>query len=536
MAEKPGEHKIELSDEDGPNDILNEPSSVDLYDNELSGDDSSDGLVNEDLADTLPKVEETDSGPDDEEIDLGMDEIGNLIEDLRLDVHDEDETVASGEGEEDMVFEEEEAEDENNDSVESLLDELGGDESKEDIGSDASSEVEINREGEVASESESIDDEESSGVSTETENLELPDDLDLSGDLGEMTELSDGAESLENETVEGSAPENGGPESTEEVASTPSDEEDSVENETVEESAPEDGEIDSVKEVISTEKTDESSAPAKENSESSDVMEMLHDPEITEKSEGEDTEEMELGMDALDDVEETELTVLDQEDNEIELDDSEEPETGDSNEETATEWFADAETKADTMNELKEMGEKMDSLESTEVEFAVLDEKLDQISSKVDEVLELERDEERAQATSDISGQLNADTGSSDSSNIISKIIHKAGEVLHTEISSNENTEIAIPYEETTVAEISEAPLGSDMLLNFTHEVVVEMARTRLTGEEITQITYGSIIELDKVAGEPVNLVLDGKTIAFGEVVQINNEKLGIRIVGVVQE
>ena len=256
---------------------------------------------------------------------------------------------------------------------------------------------------------------------------------------------------------------------------------------------------------------------------------MLHDPEITEKSEGEDTEEMELGMDALDDVEETELTVLDPEDNEMELADAEEHETEDSNEETATEWFADAETKADTMNEIKEMGEKMDALESTEEEFAVLDEKLDQISSKVDEVLELERDEERAQTISDISSQLNTATGSSsDSSNNL-------GEVLSEEISSIENTEIEIPYE-TAVAELSEAPLVSDMLLNFIHEVVVEMARTWLTGEEITQITYGSIIELDKVAGEPVNLVLDGKTIAFGEVVKINNEKLGIRIVGVVQE
>jgi flagellar motor switch protein FliN/FliY len=89
---------------------------------------------------------------------------------------------------------------------------------------------------------------------------------------------------------------------------------------------------------------------------------------------------------------------------------------------------------------------------------------------------------------------------------------------------------------ESEAAETIAAPLGSDMLLNFNHEVVVEIARTNLTGEEITQITYGSIIELDKVAGEPVNLVLDGKTIALGEVVQINNEKLGIRIVGVIQD
>jgi flagellar motor switch protein FliN/FliY len=74
------------------------------------------------------------------------------------------------------------------------------------------------------------------------------------------------------------------------------------------------------------------------------------------------------------------------------------------------------------------------------------------------------------------------------------------------------------------------------MLLNFNHEVVVEIARTQLTGEEITQITPGSIIELDKVAGEPVNLVLGGKTIALGEVVQINQDKLGIRIIGVIQD
>ena len=78
--------------------------------------------------------------------------------------------------------------------------------------------------------------------------------------------------------------------------------------------------------------------------------------------------------------------------------------------------------------------------------------------------------------------------------------------------------------------------MTSQKSIFFDHEAVVEIARTQLTGEEITQITYGSIIELDKVAGEPVNLVLDGKTIALGEVIQINNDKLGIRIVGIVQE
>ena len=98
-----------------------------------------------------------------------------------------------------------------------------------------------------------------------------------------------------------------------------------------------------------------------------------------------------------------------------------------------------------------------------------------------------------------------------------------------------EKVESEMPIE-TESAETLTAPLGSEMLLNFNHEVVVEIARTQLTGEEITQITPGSIIELDKVAGEPVNLVLGGKTIALGEVVQINQDKLGIRIIGVIQD
>ena len=55
-----------------------------------------------------------------------------------------------------------------------------------------------------------------------------------------------------------------------------------------------------------------------------------------------------------------------------------------------------------------------------------------------------------------------------------------------------------------------------------------------MSGEEITKITNGSIIVLDKVAGEPVEIVLDDKVIAQGEVVLINKDKLGVRIIGIV--
>ena len=62
-----------------------------------------------------------------------------------------------------------------------------------------------------------------------------------------------------------------------------------------------------------------------------------------------------------------------------------------------------------------------------------------------------------------------------------------------TDLSENEMTN-------ETVAEATEAAgTAPDMLLHFQHEVRVEVARTRLTGKEITQITSGSIIELDKL-------------------------------------
>jgi len=51
-----------------------------------------------------------------------------------------------------------------------------------------------------------------------------------------------------------------------------------------------------------------------------------------------------------------------------------------------------------------------------------------------------------------------------------------------------------------------------------------------LKGEDITNLTYGSVIELDRKKGEPVDIILGSKIIANGEVVQINEEQLGVRI------
>jgi len=112
------------------------------------------------------------------------------------------------------------------------------------------------------------------------------------------------------------------------------------------------------------------------------------------------------------------------------------------------------------------------------------------------------------------------------------------------EIDDIEIPEVAEPAFETdthnvenvVMATESGTPVGSEMLLNVNHEAVIELGRTQLTGADISSITYGSIIELDKLTGEPVDVVLNGKVIAHGEVVLINNEKLGVRVIGIHQE
>ena len=87
------------------------------------------------------------------------------------------------------------------------------------------------------------------------------------------------------------------------------------------------------------------------------------------------------------------------------------------------------------------------------------------------------------------------------------------------------------------------APLGDeeqvgdtaklDLLLDVVLQVSVELGRTRLTIGDILALRAGSVIELDKLAGEPVDILVNGTRIARGEVVVVD-EKFGVRVLEVV--
>ena len=74
-----------------------------------------------------------------------------------------------------------------------------------------------------------------------------------------------------------------------------------------------------------------------------------------------------------------------------------------------------------------------------------------------------------------------------------------------------------------------DASKNLDNLLDIKLQLTVELGRTTLPVKKVLELTRGSIIELDKIAGEPVELYANGKLIAHGEVVVIE-DNFGLRV------
>jgi len=77
------------------------------------------------------------------------------------------------------------------------------------------------------------------------------------------------------------------------------------------------------------------------------------------------------------------------------------------------------------------------------------------------------------------------------------------------------------------------APPNLDFVLDIPLEVTVELGRTRMPIYDLLQLGQGSIVELNKLAGEPLEILVNQKLIAKGEVVVVN-EKFGIRLTDVI--
>ena len=95
--------------------------------------------------------------------------------------------------------------------------------------------------------------------------------------------------------------------------------------------------------------------------------------------------------------------------------------------------------------------------------------------------------------------------------------------------------ESVAPASFASFAPSAAATAGNDlsMILDIPVQLTVELGRTRVPIKNILQLAQGSVVELETLAGEPMDVLVNGFLIAQGEVVVVN-EKFGIRLTDIV--
>lgn len=86
---------------------------------------------------------------------------------------------------------------------------------------------------------------------------------------------------------------------------------------------------------------------------------------------------------------------------------------------------------------------------------------------------------------------------------------------------------------ETKKSEFADQNL--DLLMNVPLQITAELGKCRMRFAEVLKLGTGSIVELDRLAGGPVDLLVNGKLVARGEVVAID-ENFGLRVTELIQK
>lgn len=82
-------------------------------------------------------------------------------------------------------------------------------------------------------------------------------------------------------------------------------------------------------------------------------------------------------------------------------------------------------------------------------------------------------------------------------------------------------------------ASASQNDVNLDVILDVPVTIAMEIGRTRISIRNLLQLNQGSVVELDRLAGEPLDVYVNGTLIAHGEVVVVN-DKFGIRLTDVI--
>jgi len=105
----------------------------------------------------------------------------------------------------------------------------------------------------------------------------------------------------------------------------------------------------------------------------------------------------------------------------------------------------------------------------------------------------------------------------------------------------SDNVENAVPanvakldkLEADNAAHYEDQKSQFDMILDIPVTLSVEIGQTKMNIRNILQLNQGSVVELERLAGEPLDVMVNGTLVAHGEVVVIN-EKFGVRLTDVI--
>ena len=91
----------------------------------------------------------------------------------------------------------------------------------------------------------------------------------------------------------------------------------------------------------------------------------------------------------------------------------------------------------------------------------------------------------------------------------------------------------AAAFDEVVDDGVPGSDVNLDVVLDIPVNISMEIGRTKISIRNLLQLNQGSVVELDRLAGEPMDVLVNGTLIARGEVVVVN-EKFGIRLTDII--
>lgn len=104
------------------------------------------------------------------------------------------------------------------------------------------------------------------------------------------------------------------------------------------------------------------------------------------------------------------------------------------------------------------------------------------------------------------------------------------GDAMSEQQMSESSSQTSPEIKDNVVANFSE---DLDLILDIPVKMTVELGRTKMTIKELLRLSQGSVVSLEGLAGEPLDILINGYLIAQGEVVVIS-DKFGIRITDII--